>query len=42
LTWLESTLLQERLLERSVVLLTVVGAVMLLWSVRARMKAGRA
>jgi len=42
LTWLESTLLQERLLERSVVLLTLVGAVMLLWSVRARMKAGRA
>jgi hypothetical protein len=41
LTWLESTLLQDRLLSRLVVLLTLVGAVMLLWALRARMKGAR-
>jgi hypothetical protein len=41
LTWLESTLVQDRLLGRAVVLLTLVGAVVLLWTLRARMKEAR-
>jgi hypothetical protein len=42
LTWLEATLLQDRLLELSIVLLTLVGSVVLLWSLRTRMKVDRA
>jgi hypothetical protein len=42
LAWLEGTLLDDRLSELLVVLLTLVGAVMLLWRLRARMQAERA
>lgn len=41
LTWLEATLLQDRLLELSVVLATLVGAVVWLWTLRAGMKGAR-
>jgi hypothetical protein len=42
LTWLEATLLQDRLLELSIVLATLVGAVVWLWQLRAGMKEARA
>jgi hypothetical protein len=41
LAWLEGVLIDDRLLELLVVLLTLIGAVVLLWRVRAQMKADR-